>query len=425
MATLRWTGGAVDVQDIWTFTPGGTIEAGSTFTFDMGVIAWVYTTTASDVAGVCQELAEIWNSTDPLVQPPAAFRELQALDNTTTMTLVGKLSGRAHAIAVTAGGSGSPTGSVTNTQPATGRKFPANPDNYAGGTAPANSDTIVFDAGDVELSEGLAALTSVTGLTIKVLPGCQRFRMGRLPFVGTGAARYAEYRPRFLEIDGGTLEVNCPRANRVFIDFQDDNDAAVIVRETGQREEATTPVVLIRGSDAQNVANITKGDVGFAFYAEDTANFPVMNLSYRDNQADDAVVDCGAGCSLGAITKGGGVLVTRTNVTTLVQAPNGGRTTVEAGAVTTASIDGGTLVYNSTGTLATARVSNDGFIDFDQDPRAKTVTNPINKYGDRSRIRDTNKVVNSGALVVQCIRSTDLPGIEFGSDFKVTFGAVS
>lgn len=422
MATKKWTGGAVDTQDLWTFTPGGTIVAGSTFTFTAGVIAWVYTTTASTVAGVCEELAEIWNSTNPAIQPPPAFRELQANDNTTNITFTGRVYGRSHEIGCTAGGSGSPSMTLVNTTPATGRNFPGNADNWLGGVAPANNDVLVFDSGNIDVSDGLDALAALTGVTVRVLRGA-RLRIGRREFVGTGNNRYADYRPRYLQLDGGTLEVDCPNIQRCNIDFQT-TACSVLVRESGQREE-DAPAVLVIGSHASNVAHIIKGDVGFAYYAGETAQFPVLKMSYRDNQQSDANVECGAGCTLGAVTKTGGNFTARSAVTTLTQSPSGGLSTLQEGGATTLNIDGGRVNYNASEIWTNCRVSEDGFLDFDQDTRTIAGSATINKYGNRSRIRDRNKRVNTAAMVVQCIRSDDLVGIEYGADFKVTFGAVS
>jgi hypothetical protein len=109
-----------------------------------------------------------------------------------------------------------------------------------------------------------------------------------------------------------------------------------------------------------------------------------------------------------------------TNVTTLTQGPAGGTLTVAAGAITTLKVQGGTAIYNSTGTLGTATVSNAGILDFNQDPRAKTVTNPIQVYGDVAKVQDDLKAVNSGVLSVTTNQTAKI-NVSHGSGSAMTF----
>jgi hypothetical protein len=88
------------------------------------------------------------------------------------------------------------------------------------------------------------------------------------------------------------------------------------------------------------------------------------------------------------------------------------------GGITTLTADGGSIVYNSTGTLGTAIVSENGALDFSHDPRPKTVTNPVQLYGDNATLNDPDQVV--GSLVVDMEQSNNLTNIALGTNIKLT-----
>lgn len=418
MTTLRWQGDAEDQADVWTFTPGGTIASGSTFTFTVAGKTMAYTSTGATAVIVSAGVTAQWNSvSSPL---PPEFREYQAVDNAGTVVFTHKKKGVPGTIAVSAGGSGSPTASISNTTAATGKNFFNNAANWSGGSAPANSDTCVFDAGAVDCLYGLS--TTLTGVTIKVLEGYNG-RIGLPEVNGSGASAYAEYRTKYLTIDGGTLEVDNSRASRVRVAFGS-TLATLIVRNTGPRNDDGMPAVTVTGGAASSTANITRGDVGIAFYAGETANFPTVNIGYVNRPEADANVVIGSGCStITTLKKSGGVLVNHAAVTTLTQLPGGGVTTQMAGAVGTAQIDGGTLVWNSSGTLTTPLTSGNGFIDCDQDTRAKTWTNPLDMHGPDCRLRDTRGVVAS--LVVDFNNGATAAQVDHGTNYRATYGSVA
>lgn len=417
MATKRWQGDARAIADVWTFTPGGTIASGSTFTFTVAGKAVVYTSTGATAAIVSAGVTAMWNSTEnPL---PPEFREYQAVDATGSVVFTQRTKGLPGTIACVAGGSGSPSLTITNTTPATGPNYIDNADNWDDDAAPANSDVLVFDSGSVDCLYG--DISSLTGVTIKVLEGYTG-KIGLPEYNGSGSNSYPEYRERYIKIDGGTLEVDCSTCTRVRVDFQS-TQATLIVRNTGQREN-NLPAVTIKGGAASSRADITRGDVALAYFAGETADFPTVNIAFVDRQESDANVYIGeTGSTITTLTKSGGILVNHATVTTFRQTPGGGVTTQMAGGVTTATIDGGRYAYNSSGTLATASASGDGFIDFDGDTRAKTVTNPIDLYGDKCRLRDTRGVISS--LVVDCNSGATGAQIDRGTTYRLTFGSVA
>lgn len=421
MATKQWTGNAVATKDVWTITPGGTIASGSTFTLTINGKSIVYTSTATTVASVTAGITALWNNTE--TPPPPEFRELVAVDNTTSVTLTGRIEGRPHDISGAAGGSGTPSITVSNTTAATGPNFISAAANWSDGNAPANSDVLVIDSGDIPIYYGFDALDALTGVTLRILEGYQGAEIG-LPNDNNNGDFYREYRTKEVTLDGGTIEVNCSTLQRLRVNTQS-TAATYRIINTGQRQDALIPVVLITANNSSNTLDVTRGDVAVAFYPGQTSNFATVRLAFANNQANDSIVFIGPDCTLATISKTGGDLTVNSNVTTLSQFPNGGTVRVEAGAFASLNIDGGTCIYNSTGTLGTPRVSNDGFLDFDQDSRPKTVTNPVELFGDRARVRDSRKVVNSGALVLDLNHSQSLANILVGPNVRVTLGTPS
>jgi len=160
----------------------------------------------------------------------------------------------------------------------------------------------VFDSGSIACCYGLS--TVLTGLTINVNPGYSG-QIG-LPDRNTDATPYQEYRTSSLVIDGGTIVVDAPQVNLVRVNF---GSTLAVVRELNSGAGINSaPAVLITGGAASSEADITKGSCGFAFYATETANFPTVKIGYVSNQASDAIVTLGVGCTVTAISKAGGVL---------------------------------------------------------------------------------------------------------------------
>jgi hypothetical protein len=84
------------------------------------------------------------------------------------------------------------------------------------------------------------------------------------------------------------------------------------------------------------------------------------------------------------------------------------------------TVHDGTVLWNSTGTLATATCGERGRLDFSEDPRAKSVTNPIESYS-ADPVNDPGKVVSS--LVIDFNGVSPVPA--WGSNFKMTRAATT
>lgn len=414
MATLRWIGNAAAVNDLKTVSLSGTVTS-QTYTFTINSKTITYAAGGSDtVTIILAALTAAWNaSTIPEAMEMTAAA-LPVGGPYTSMTLTGDVAGRPSTVSV--GTSGGATFSIATTTAGTGPNDFANGQNWSGGSAPANNDTLVFDNGSIACKYNLG--TSLTGITVSVEPGYSG-AIG-LPLINAdGATQYAEYRTTSMTLTGGTVTVNSPTITRCNLAFGA-NTATVRILNSGQRPDPNVPVVLVIGGNSSSAIDITKGDVGIAYYAGTTATFPAVNSTFATNERGDVRLAIGTGATLTTVSKNGGSLVTNSNVTTLTQGPAGGSLIVAAGAVTTLNVQGGICNYNSTGTLGTPHVSNDGFLDFDQDSRPKTVTNTIQVYGDKAAVQDNQKVVNSGVLTVKANQTTTI-NVGHGSNNTMTF----
>jgi hypothetical protein len=65
---------------------------------------------------------------------------------------------------------------------------------------------------------------------------------------------------------------------------------------------------------------------------------------------------------------------------------------------TTVNAYEGSINVQTAGAIGTINAYDQATINFDLDPRAKVVTNPINVYSSSVTIRDAQKSVNSGTL---------------------------
>lgn len=410
MATNRWIGNAPATYDLWTISLSGTVTS-QTYSMTINGKSITYTAGGADsVAVILAALVSAWNaSTIP------EFTELSAAAATSsTIVLTGDTAGTPSVVSVSA--SGAATFSIAHTRTATGPNDFSNPLNWSTGATPANSDTLVFDSGSIDCKYNLN--TALTGVTLLVSEGYSG-DIG-LPLINSDSSTtYAEYRTAFLTLAGGTAIVNDSLIRRCNLAFGA-NTAAVRILNTGQRLDPSIPVVLIVGGNSSSELDVTKGDVGVAFYSGTTATFPLVTSSYRQQPASDVNVTLGNGCVLTTINKNGGAMTVSSDVTTVTQGTSGGILTINAGAVTTLNVQGGNCVYNSTGTVATINLSNGAMLDFNQDPRAKTVTNPINLYGDATSIKDDGRRVNSGTLSVTTIQTTKL-NVSHGAGNVCTF----
>ncbi len=254
--------------------------------------------------------------------------------------------------------------------------------NFVADGAPASTDDVVLppmahaDGTDID---GVAD-TAVLLASFTIMEGC---------FIDIGTPGIA---PTYLRIDTDLLDIDA--AGIVCLDV--DNCATTIVRDcASDSTEGEYGLYLVgAGSDPWNalltIASTCSGDVSIASLAGETATFTTIN-------ADGGNVTIGSGVTMTTLNVGGGVTVNKAAATTVTV--TGGTFTHEVGAVTALNCDGGTTYYNAVETVTTISVKSEGILDFSQDLRAKTVTNPIEVFAGATII-DPHGVVAS--LVLDC-----------------------
>lgn len=415
MATIAHLGTAVPIREQKTLTLGGTWVAADTITLTINGKDLVLTvgTTVTTTAILDNVLIMITGSgtygagysSNALGSVVGEFKKLSLVKTSTTVaTFTGMTDGQDFDLSVDKS-STSGTVAVTTTVTGTGPHHFGNADNWDGGV-PADADDIVFDhrsAADLKYD---LAQSAITPASVTITEGFAH-EIG-LPDINADDTtyKYNEYRDTHLVLGNAAdatnmvVSINAPQSRRIRISNGTGQVTGTVTDTSTRRWEPHVPVMTWIGTHADNVWNVTKGDVGLGFAEDDTATVDVLRQGWIENQNGDAKVVCGPGVTLGTIDKSGGSLTVASNVTTLTQ--NGGETTVLAGAVTTAEIDAGSLKYRSAGTVTNLVVGAKGILDCRQDMRARTVTNAEFHRG--SSLRDPHGTVTwtNGIDFVRC-----------------------
>jgi hypothetical protein len=421
MSTIRWRGDAPAVAQVQTITIG-TNDVTTTYKV---TINGKTVSVPGDSGGANSTANDLLNALKATTVPQE-FNEITWTVAANVVTGTAAKPGKPFTLAVsTSGGTGTISTVVTNA--GSGPNDAGVAANWSTGVLPATGDDIIFDSGTSDVLYGLAQ-SSVTPNSLTVLPGFTG-KIG-LPAVNAdnASATYFEYRPQYLQYGtsgaGGTVTVTINGgAGRIKLD-QGLAPAIWNVLSAAQRLESGIPAILLKGTNAANALNVNKGDVGVGFFGGESATLLAVNVGYESNPAGDSSVWLGAGVTLAnaaLIQTGGNLIVNSATSGTATITQYDGNLTLQTGAQTGLSVLGGTCVYNSTGTLAgTPVIGGSGTLDFSQDLRAKTVTNPINIYGAKSKLLDPNKVV--AGLVIDLNQLANSDNLDIGTNIKLTRG---
>ena len=412
MSTRRWLGNAAAVKDLWTVALSGTV-ASQTYSMTINGKSVTYVAGGGDtVATILAGLVANWNASTILEFTELTAAGVGTVGSYTGMTVTQDVAGRPTTITVATGGAA--TFTITNTTAATGPNFFDNSQNWSGGSAPANSDTIVFDNGTVGCWYNIN--TSLTGITMNVNPGYS----GTIGLPQINSLGYAEYRTTNLTFAGGTVNLKSPTLQQCNLAFGA-NTATVRVLATGSRLSQYIPVVLITGGNGSSALYITQGDVALAYYQGQTATFPTVDTGYLTSPNTDVQFTAGSGATLTTIVKNGGVATLYAGATTITQGPAGGTLTLaDSSAVTTLNVQNGTCNLSTTGTVATINLYANATLTADSDPRAKTVTNNINCYDSTVTVTDSAKTINSGTLSLNA-QGNQFVNVQHGANTTIVY----
>lgn len=309
---------------------------------------------------------------------------------------------------------------ASNTVNPTGPYHIDNANNWSLGHTPLATEDLYF-SGNRPIKYGLTALATIVPNSIVVAAD----------FTGEVGLEYdngdyIEYRPRKCQIGGsGTFKVFIGRgegsgSKLLGFDFQT-AQVTVVVEKSGT-PDIDRPAVLLLINNSSADVNVSRGSVGIAYDTGETSSLGTLRESYIKTQDSDSFVVLGAGVTMPTVLKYAGALECNCAITTAFTQYGGDTDFNGTGAMTGLSVLGGVLNFKSSGTLGgNPIVGNGGILNFDGDPRAKTVTNPIDVYGDESEVVDTNKVV--GSLVIDYNFTTRQP--KLGTNYRITRGATA
>ncbi len=393
MATRTWLGNAQDIKQVNTVTIAGAWTGNPTITLTINGIEMVVAIgSLVTTAQVATTLKEAWESASTFTDSTATvspagggtvvpeFADITATVSGSVVSFTADTAGRPFVL-TSAETAGSGTALSATPTPATGKHFWDNVDNWSAVTVPVNGDTVVFDSGDVDLLYELTPSTTVHPAAVIITNGYE----GR---IGNGEVNkdnadpdfwYTEYRDKYLTFtfSSGTMTIDIggeegAGSGRTRIDagaIQTTMD----VKDSGTRVETGEPAITFLGTSTSNEFNVSKGDLGIAFYEGELSSLTTLRVGFTENEFGDAEVVCGSGTtfSTDTITVTGGKLTISSNNATIEQ--TGGELIVLGGTHTTINCDGGNLSYRSNGTVTTLRVS-DGHFDKSADMRATTIT---------------------------------------------------
>ena len=409
MAIRIWRGDAPAISQVTRLTPGS-VEVGDVFNITINGKTISFTATIASLANVAQGLAAAWNvSTIP------ECSEITATVQGNVCDLTANTPSQPFTISAS-----TVNGGVIDTQTlvantivaASGPNFWNVAQNWSGGNLPVSGDDVYLADSAVDILYGLdQAAIAVNSLHID-----QSFT-GQIGLPTRNETGYAEYRLRYLRIAAATIEIgrNSGRGSaRIQLDTGS-TATTISVYNTGSAADAGG-AVLWKGTSTAAALHLFRGTVGIAVQPDESATLGTLRIAPETNAGGEAEVVIGPGVTItGGIEKGGGSLrFAGLAIAELLQ--HDGSTTIDAGNIAALRVRGGTVVYNSTGTLGGAVVSAAGKLDFSHDLREKIVGGAIEVYGAAAKIVDPYQVVNNLTLD---LNETAPTGLDIGANIRL------
>lgn len=269
--------------------------------------------------------------------------------------------------------------------------------NWSLAAVPTTGDDVVIPAGTAAINEGLNQ-SSVSIASFRAMAGCGS--------IGTASAP--------LQIRGCPIEINAgydgsqTLAGRIHVDAGSAAAATMTVYagpSIATESASGLYAVRVKSAHASSILRVLGGYVDVAGNVPgETATFATIDATRGPGQSIAPRVRVSSGVTLTTFASSGGDHIVRCAVTTIQN--DGGTTRTEgSGAVTNMNCTAGTIVSNSTGTVANPTAEGSGTIDFSQSRAPRTATSPKIKPGgtivsDDSYMTFTNKLNASGRMRV-------------------------
>jgi hypothetical protein len=423
MAVKIYTGGADDVPDVFTLTPGGTIEAGDLFLVTIGNATVSVAATATTVAQTCLDILAALQADGV----PAEIGEITwEVDDDVTPTHVqgtgpsdGKPVYDGLAVSTTesnGGAADAQTFTKANTTPGTGSKFWSNVDNWKDGSVPVNGDEVFIGLYGIVPQYDIDQ-NAVTLDELHIMAGATSGLELGLPL--NNDSGYVEYLNRYLKISSTVVyygEGNGNETSKVWLNTGT-NAATIQVYKSNPRDNAGEAPFQWIGNHASNSVNDCRGALDVGTQPDDAGQ--VSTLTYGAS----GDVRVGSGVTVTTLTANAGsgwVKHGTPPVTITVRNQAALRVDGTGGTTTTLTQEIGSKVDWRTTATVTDYVSS-GSIDFALDDRgSKTFTN-VDLY--KGAVwNDPNKVITTtnGIDLNQC--GVEDVTINLGKNRRLTLG---
>lgn len=392
MANINWIGGRSTTRQLSTYTVTA-VALNGTLTLTVGGRKSVtYTCSGTDTTTTAA--TALYNLLTAAQGLEGEWSELTlANPSAGVITLTGPTDGAPVMLAKT-DASGA-TSTLVTTTAATSPHDLGDAANWGGGVLPGNTDTAVFENGSVDALYNLAALTAVTFGVIR-----RASFTGRIGLSDTNATGgYAEYRPTYLETAGISIQVeqaNSDSAAQVRIKSTG-AAATVTVTGSGATGSPGSEPVEVTGLTATSVVNVSAAGVAVAPLTGQTAAVTTL-------LATSATVRCGPGVTLTTATLTDCQSLLQCGYTTL-EMDRGGQCEVDgSGSGTTTNVDGGTLLWRSTGNPGAVGIGSDGTYDLSQAP-AKVTSGTVSVYEGGAINDPAGRLAAGGAFTLNLVRT--------------------
>jgi hypothetical protein len=440
MASPIFQGQAGKATHVATLVIGGTWATNDTLTLTIGGASLVLTiggtTTTTSIAS---DVSAAWNSTtlsSASCVPGGGgttinqFKEITASVNSSTVTLTANTAGVPFTVSralSSATGTATLTASATA---ATGPSFGDNAYNYSTGVVPANNDTLLFETGAQSLTDGLslgAQPTTVT--TMAAFTG--NIGLPNLNILNSGYT-YPEYRTKALTLTDNSatttykLGVGEGPGSNLQRFAAGAGQSIVNVFSSGTSTVTGVPSVLFTGTHASNVLNNFNGNVGVAFFPDESSVLATVRHGNGSNTQAKTYLGSGVTLTSATITVNGGTMKTNSALCTTT-----GSVTILAGTLEHYSGNVKTLTINNGGkfilkagastTLDTLVINKGGELDLSNFNNALTITGTVLIYAG-AKITDPNRCLKGATAALHLVgcKISDLGGLDLGTDLTLT-----
>lgn len=380
MAANIFRGDAPNLAQEVEFVLSGTWVAAETITVTIGNIALVLTIGATvDIPTVLDNLVVMITDVGTfdtdysaangiLGNTSGAFSELTTTeDGTATLKFVALTAGKPFVISqseTSTIGAIAQTTTVTNN----GKNDFETASNWSLGTVPVAADDVILEDSAVDLLFNLDQ-SAVAHNSIKVR-STYTGRFGLQEINRDGTLFYDEYRDTFFKTASLDIESAGP-SDRIKIDSGATNNVVVNVIGAGTPETGALGAFLWKGTGTGNTVTAEAGSVGLGTIAFDNADIATLNV------VNAAVVHLN-GSATATNMLGTGTLNSDATITDLIQKADAVTTLTGtlAGAGSSITVEAGTVIDHTTGTVIDLTVMKDAKYDLaESEQTSRTVTN--------------------------------------------------